>query len=339
MGAEHAKLVLVPSERAPDRDRWAAAKLLTYFVPRTGRWRTPTGEAWQPALAIEAVLNTYQHTRDARYLTVTEKSFARYRGRRSRFFDDDGWYLNAWLRAYDMTGEPAYLAEARSLFAAMTEGWDDTCGGGMWWSRDRTYKNAITNELFLLAAAALHRRTPDAGYGEWALRTWSWFDRSGMINDADLVNDGLDPSCANNGGPTWTYNQGVILSGLVELWRITKDDSCLIRARRIADAAIRDQPDGVLREAGETGVRNRDAHLFKGIFAQGLARLYDVDRDVRPAYGSFLAANADAVWESARDVKRGFGMSWRGPIGRVDAATNASACLLLGNVALLSSEE
>jgi predicted alpha-1,6-mannanase (GH76 family) len=341
VGAEPAKLVSVPASRqsAADRDRWAAAKLLTYFVPRTGRWLTPTGEAWQPALAVEAVLNTYEHTRDAAYLTVVERSFARYRGRRSHFFDDDGWYLNAWLRTYDATGGPEYLAEARSLFAAMAGGWDDTCNGGLWWNNDRTYKNAITNELFLLAAAGLHRRSLDPTYRGWAVRAWTWFDGSGLINDAGLVNDGLDPSCANNGQATWTYNQGVILSGLVELWRITGDQSCLTRAQRIADAVISHQPDGILREPGEPRLRNRDAYLFKGIFAQGLARLYDADRDARPAYGSFLAANADAAWELARDVKRGIGMSWRGPAGRVNAATHTSACLLLGNVALLWSRE
>ncbi len=84
--------------------------------------------------------------------------------RRSRFFDDDGWYVNAWLRAYDVTGEAAFLDAARAGFADLLPAWDGICGGGVWWSHERTYKNAITNELFLLAAARLANRVPGQGY-------------------------------------------------------------------------------------------------------------------------------------------------------------------------------
>ena len=86
------------------------------------------------------------------------------------------------------------------MFAGMAAGWDDVCGGGVWWTRKKTYKNAIPNELFLLIAGRLHQRTtPAAGYLDWALREWHWFLGSGMIGAAGLVNDGLTADCANNG--------------------------------------------------------------------------------------------------------------------------------------------
>ena len=330
-----------PAASAGERDNWAVARLLRYFSARTGRWRTPTGEAWQPALALEAIVNTYQRTRDVSYLHVIERSFARYRGRRSRWHDDDGWYLNTWVRAYDVTADPKYLAEARELFTVLTGAWDDVCRGGLWWSVERTYKNAITNELFLLAAARLHRRTGEEEYARWAGRAWAWFDRSGMINSANLVNDGLDGNCVNNGETTWTYNQGVILSALVELWQITGERTYLRRAESIAEAATGTlvNPEGVLREPGESDLSgNKDAHLFKGVFAQGLAHLHAADRASRPEFGEFLAANADAVWHSARHDRRGVGLSWHRPPGRVTAATQASACLLFGPVALLRAD-
>ena len=322
-----------------ERDGAAVARLLSFFRPRSGRWITPTGEAWQPALAIEAVVNTYQRTREPTYLGVIERSFGRYRGRRSGFHDDDGWYLNVWLRAHEVTGDPTYLAEAASLFADMTRGWDDVCGGGVWWRKDRTYKNAITNELFLLAAARLHRLagddTGEGYYLDWARREWAWFSASGMINDAHHVNDGLDGGCANNGGPAWTYNQGVILGGLVELWHATGERSHLAVAERIADATLATHvyADSVLREPCEDGSCQPDAHVFKGIFAQGLSRLYHATG--RPDHAAFLRANADAVWNFGRDRRDGVGLIWRGPPGPVTAATQASACLLLGGVALL----
>ena len=53
------------------------ARLLRHFRRRTGRWSTPTGEAWQPALAIEAVANSYERTHDVVYSDVIERSFRR----------------------------------------------------------------------------------------------------------------------------------------------------------------------------------------------------------------------------------------------------------------------
>ena len=352
----------MPPERrvTPKNPLWAATeRLLTFFRPAPVRrgWRMPTGHAWQPAIAVEALLAAYEVTARDRYLDVVAASFRRYRGRRSRFCDDDGWYLNAWLHAFDVTGEPRYLAEAEALFAAMAEYWDPVCGGGVWWRRDRSYKNAITNELFLLAAARLARRAGTdraERYLAWAQRAWAWFRDSGMIGSADLVNDGLDAGCRNNGETTWTYNQGVILAGLAELWLATGEPELLEWARRVADGAIRTlvHPDGVLCEPGEAelvsgAAVNRDAHAFKGIFVHGLARLAEAPGS-RPAglertafdpapYRAFIARNADSLVRRAGDGAGGYGLSWVGPPGPVDAATQASACLLLGAAARIGT--
>jgi len=73
-------------------------------------------------------------------------------------------------------------------------------------------------------------------YLQWAIKEWTWFESSGMINANHLINDGLDGNCGNNGQTTWTYNQGVVLGGLVNLHTITKNDTLLNIAQSIADA-------------------------------------------------------------------------------------------------------
>jgi predicted alpha-1,6-mannanase (GH76 family) len=226
----------------------------------------------------------------------------------------------------------------------MSSAWDGTCGGGLWWSTQRSYKNAITNGLFLLAAARLHRLAPDEsaqrGYRVWAARAWQWFDASGMINEDDLVNDGLDGGCVNNGGVTWTYNQGVLIRVLVELSRTTGDPGYLARAHRIARAVVTTlvYPDGILRELGEP-VCNGDAQVFKGVFVRGLAEMCHADPAGAADYRRFLHANASTAWQAARDRTGGFGLSWRGPTGQVNAATQTAAALLFDAVARLEDIE
>ena len=203
----------------------------------------------------------------------------------NRFFDDNGWWGLAWIRAYDLTSDVRYLDAAKRIFDNMITAWDDACGGGLWWNEDRQYKNAITNELFLTLAARLHLRSPggDGHYLDWALREWRWFSASGMIGQHGLVNDGLTSGCENNGKPTYTYNQGVILGGLADLYEITGDSAFLRQGESIADAALRElttppsaeQP-GILTEPGEARMagRREDGSQFKGIFVRNLYDFY-----------------------------------------------------------------
>jgi len=135
---------------------------------------------------------------------------------------------------------------------------DNTCGGGLWRSTAKSYKNAITNELFIKLSAELHNRIRgDHDYLDQSVNTWTWFKASGMINSENLINDGLDNgTCASNEGETWSYNQGVILGGLNDLFDATHDRSYLTQARTLADSSSTSShlnPNGVLTEPCEAG--------------------------------------------------------------------------------------
>ena len=215
------------------------------------------------------------------------------------YYDDDGWWALAWIDAYDVTGNPAYLSMAETIFTSITGAWDSTCGGGVWWSTARTYKNAIPNELFLTIAAKLANRTSgsaSASYLNWAQQEWAWFKNSGMINAQNLINDGLNSSnpnaCTNNGGTTWSYNQGVILGGLVELYHADNDPTLLPQAEAIANAAIANlTQSGILTDPGS--MSGGDAPQFKGVFLRNLMALYVADPD--PRYQAFADANAKSI--------------------------------------------
>jgi predicted alpha-1,6-mannanase (GH76 family) len=326
--------------RQPDDSARAAAGMAVlqrWYRRRTGCWRT-TGW-WNSANALTTVIAYTQRTGDETYLGVVERTFLAAR-RRHRdflvsFYDDNGWWGLAWVAAYDLTGEARYLDAARTIFANLLTGWDDTCGGGVWWNTERRYKNAITNELFLTLAARLHQRCGGGHeYLDWARREWDWFCARGLIGASGLVNDGLDDSCQNNRGLTWTYNQGVVLGGLAALYQITDDAAYLRQGEAIADAALAGLTTpalharhGILVEPREnvTARRRHDRDLpqFKGIFVRNL---YDFSLQCpRAAYREFIRDNARSIWANDRNSRNQFGLHWAGPFDYADASRQSSA--------------
>ena len=315
--------------------------LQRWYSRRTGLWHT-TGW-WNSANALTAVIRYTQSTGDRSYLEVVENTFTRAQrgfirvqrrkpGFINDFFDDNLWWALAWVAAGDLTGDERYRAAAQAIFAHSLSGWDDACGGGLWWNEKRDYKNAITNELFLTLAALLAARVPGRPeYRDWALREWEWLRGSGLIGPSGLVNDGLTAGCVNNGGTTWTYNQGVILGGLAALHELTGDEAYLRQGEAIADAVLRSltSPAGILAEPGEAraAAGDRDLPQFKGIFVR---YLQDFSRYVsKPEYGAFLLANADSVLASDRNQAGQFGLHWAGPFDGADASRQASAVEVL----------
>jgi predicted alpha-1,6-mannanase (GH76 family) len=246
------------------------------------------------------------------------------------FYDDDAWWALAWIAAYDATQEIKYLELAEGIFEALTQQWPTSCGnGGIWWSSPHAVVNAIANELFLSLAAHLANRVPSnkAYYVDWAQKEWEWFQASGMINSENLINDGLSTSCQNNGGQVWTYNQGVILGGLVELHRATatSDSSYLDTANLIATAAIANltTSSGVLRESCEPNCGG-DGTQFKGIFMRNLQLLNSVSPNAM--YQDVMQASADNIWANDRNGQNLFSVSWGGPfVDPANASTHCSA--------------
>lgn len=310
----------------------AVATLQTWYQPKTGLYAT-TGW-WNAANAITVLADYDRVAHATEYNAIFANTFAAAQTTSPRFlnkfYDDEGWWALAWIDAYDLTRDQAYLSMAESIFADMAASWDDTCAGGIWWSKDRNYKNAIANELFLSVAAHLTHRTSGAarqGYLQWSAREWKWFQASSMINADGLVNDGLriaSGACTNNGRTTWTYNQGVVLGGLTEYAEASSDPALLRAADRIAHAAITRLADarGVLHDPCEPKC-GADGVQFKGIFVRNLALLQRAHP--HRAYRQFLRTNADSIWQNAQGPHAQLGQQWSGPFIASDAASQTSA--------------
>ncbi|KAI9924769.1 hypothetical protein ASPWEDRAFT_155286 [Aspergillus wentii DTO 134E9] len=241
---------------------------------------------------------------------------------------------------------------ARIFYELASFGWDTfLCDGGMIWSPYLTpYKNAITNELWISASIGMYLYHPgdsidfpfmvnvDVSSDEYphnpthleaAKKGYDWLKNSKMIGPGGLYADGFHINgwqnikkpgtrkCDELNTMVYTYNQGVILSGLRGLWLATASYDYLrdghelvekvIRATGWADQSSREWSGlgrgGVLEEACDSaGTCTQDGHTFKGIFFNHLAEFC---RAIRPQEERFLAyANltSESEWKIVYDL-------------------------------------
>jgi predicted alpha-1,6-mannanase (GH76 family) len=319
----------IDSPTAVARARVAADVLMASYDPDKA-WFPSSW--WNSAVALQTIGDYMQRSGDRRYLGQLDNTFEKDKGAfpagvlsgdpllgnfTSRAIDDSEWWALTWIQAYDLTRNPKYLAMAVTIANYVHGYWDtSTCGGGVWWDAERTYKNAVTNGLWIRLTAELHNRI--GGDRKWLARSrtaWAWFTGSGMINADGLVNDGLTHACTNNGQTVWSYNQGLAIGAGLELWRATHDASILATVRRLADAAIAPgglATDGVLTERCDAldQTCSDNGKQFKGIFMRYWTDLVDTTHDRR--YADFLDAQARAIWNDDRDAAGRLGTRWSG---------------------------
>ncbi|HTJ36927.1 MAG TPA: glycoside hydrolase family 76 protein [Dactylosporangium sp.] len=302
----------------------SVAVLMRSYDANTGRIGT---DWWTSAVSLSTVMTYRQAGGDTQYDYAISGAFAKNPDFTNMYIDDTGWWTLAWLQAYDITGNRSYLSMAETTTRYMHNYWDGVCGGGVYWSTAMQYKAAIANELFLAAAAGLHNRIPgDTTYLGWAGDEWNWLRASGLIHD-NLVQDGLNVSGCRFNTANWTYNQGVVLQGLIELNRATGNAGLLTTARSIATAAVgRFNRGGVLYEGCEPSCTG-DGQAFKGIFIRYLRALATAANTSE--YNTFITTTANSILanDTAADGRQG--NSFVGPFSNWSPTTQAAAAAAL----------
>ncbi|KAF9642923.1 Six-hairpin glycosidase [Thelephora ganbajun] len=221
-------------------------------------------------------------------------------------FDDAGWTLLLFIRFRDFIGPKDgnfqyFETSTYQVYDYIVGEYTSDCGGGVWWSRARNYKNTITNALFMHISAAMyirHRDTP--GYLQNAIDTWKWLAGSGLRDKDHLWFDGLR-RCQVSDRRKWTYNQGVIASGLGLLYAATGNKTYLTEAEKTLDAAIDFMTvNGILKEVCDDATQStcdEDQLIFKGIFTKHLQYYIDqAGRAARDKYSVFLSVQSSAVY-------------------------------------------
>ncbi len=301
---------------ASNRAEAAATAMMALYDTANGTFRGAGW--WGSAVALSGVIRNIEVTEMASYeyavSTTYDQNVGERRGHfRNEFSDDTGWWAMAWLDAYDLTGERRYLVTARRAADHMHTFRTPACGGGIRWKEGEPYKAAISNALYVQVNAAVANRTGDAAYADRAVAGWSWIRNSGLVGADGLVRDGVGADCTA-GGTIHTYNQGVLMSGLVELSRATGDGNLLQRARELADAATRPgsyltDDDGIVHDPAEGWDDcSDDGAYFKAAFARGLDELGD--EVAGDPYADYLSRQADSAYTTSRNAFDQYSLSW-----------------------------
>ncbi|KAF8161061.1 glycoside hydrolase family 76 protein [Crassisporium funariophilum] len=315
-----------------------AQRLQTHYF-NSGNGQYTGGSLWTDANTLEDLHNLMLATGTNEFSSVADTSFigkaalasnTNWQNILGGSNDDAGWIVLALWKIADYKANrglanAAYLSSASKIYDIIAGQWDNTvCGGGVWWSTAHTYKNAVTNELFLLLSAQGFLRNGNQAYLANAQKTWNWLKNSGMRNSVGLWNDGLDSStstCKNNGQTTWTYNQGVIASGLAALSVATQDTSLLDQAEITLDATIAlITQNNILRESCDNAfsggsVCNQDQQIFKGIWTKHLQFYLDMANNAQRTakYSSFLGSQTSAVFHYGTNAANDVGSVWYAP--------------------------
>lgn len=356
---------------------WWSANELNALIDYSWQERAVTGSAMFPGSAryLSDIADTFAEYDPSPCATCTGLFT------NDGYFDDAGWWGLTWLNAYNLTKDSDYLDLAESILTWINaKGWNSTCDGGVWQDeKTGATKDAIANELYFELAARLYRSTNTPAYLSDATAEWDWFKSSLIVEvpedgnvtvatAADLANPNArllvadhvvsskpasspagpimtPPLCPPAGGTQkWSYNQGVILGALHDMYKLNDDASYLTPAQAIANTVeadvqtTKDQAPGpysnpALIDTGGTLSDPCDALLspgdwpddcdvtgqeingqtvnnsflqYKGVFVRNLACLSQ-DGTGSPSYQAFLTATASTVFSDDQDPTSDFG--------------------------------
>jgi hypothetical protein len=323
----------------------------TYFSSNvTGEWDACSDAAcgdnchWQTANAFEAVTNFGGRIADGHHPdfdAISEAVFAAASmvptpeepGVQNVFqwgkYDDIMWWALALLQARETTDNRQlslqFLETATAIWQQVVLVWDNVCGGGVYWDDTLTYKNSVTNELFLSTSTALYRATQNVTYLNWARKEMSWLRKSGVIDEEFfVVVDGLKvdgstclplekpTAVPGSPGTVYSYNQGLLLRGMADLAKNAKDTR---EEQELLELAINLTSGSMawLSKGSALGIiqepmwNDCNGPMFKGVYLRYLGYVAAWFAKKAPSHFhkvyKFVAIQTWAVWHIARKTK------------------------------------
>ncbi|WP_321335208.1 glycoside hydrolase family 76 protein [uncultured Bacteroides sp.] len=268
---------------------------------------------WVQAIYWDMAMNAYKRTQAPKYRKLIEDI---YQGGYEQYdkynwnnkvewfiYDDMMWWIISLARAYEITGEPKYLANASAGFFKVWADSYDAQQGGLWWNFAHDAKMSCINYPTIVGAMTLYNITKDPDYLDKAKNIYAWSRNVFFDKEKGRIADNMHYHFQRQNGMdvNWTtqlYNQATFIGSAVMLYKETKDKSYLKDAILAADYVrnVMCDNNGIL--PFKNGV---EQGIYTAIFAQYIIRL--IEDGNQPQYLDWLRYNINKAWGN-RDVNR-----------------------------------
>jgi predicted alpha-1,6-mannanase (GH76 family) len=298
---------------------------------------------WTFAQAFDAVIDGVERTGSRRYRGLIQTLYSAQNGStwRSDYYDDENWLALALMRAYDLTGNRAYLDRALALFLEITAAWDSTSAhpGGIWWDRAHTQKATASNAGPVITGVRLSARTGDPAHLTFARQVYDFWFTNMTVAATYEVRDHMNPDGTIAAGRL-TYNEGLMSGAALALHAATGEARFRTEAHgfagRLAKVITKTTPVGRVLADGTNTSCTGDCPQWKGIGYRYLAAAFRDDPS-RPEYLPVLQASVEAAWTLARSTTTGyFANDWAGPpMATASIEAQSSTAMAMNLLAML----
>lgn len=272
------------------------SKAVSYLWPLSGivsatniLMRFP-GNKYRPYL--DSVMAGMRQYRDTTRAPAGYQAYPAKFERVDRYYDDNGLVAIDYAEAYENTGDPIYLKDAKEVFTFIMSGWTDTLGGGVTWLEGHgDQKPACSNGMATLAALKIYKAGRDPYYLQQGIWFYDWMythlrDSAGLyVNDIKTATGKINPVY-------YTYNTGSMLEAAMMLYAFTGDKKYYQHATQTAASAY--QYFGRPQE----GMRSAfcDLPWFATVLFRGYVAYYAVNED--PKYLKAIISKVDHAWNN-----------------------------------------
>lgn len=220
-------------------------------------------------------------------------------GSADRYIDDNGHIIVAIMELYELTKDPALVAEAETIMQFEMHYENNAAGfGGMPWhetmqgsSQNQTL-NGVASTLATQAALMVYQATKKQAYLDFARRVYEYLHAHGMVRSDGIVYESMAPDFTLNRG-FLSYVTDYFIESDLMFFRIYSDSSYLAKARKRADAIYTQRIDKTTGALGETGQWGGYSHI------RALHSLYKVDPD--PKWRNYIFGILKYIHDHGRD--------------------------------------
>lgn len=262
-----------------------------------------TGPAyfWVQALDIMTLEDSWERSPNPRYQSIINdllNTFNVLNGMDwtwNDYFDDYAWASLAFVRGGRINANSAHVQKAKDGFDYIwSQGWSPHLGGGIWWDKGHSGKNAISNSPTSYLGCLLFQSLGDGWYRDRAADIYHWVRNNlyntstGEVYERRLPDGTLDTRVFN-------FNVGAFISAANCLYTITGNTLYYDDAQRSAGWVINHMTSGGIM-----------APVGSAEFARGLGEFMR-HRNLYGSYLGWMQRNSQAAWDVRRTDRN---VSW-----------------------------